>query len=230
MTTKPKADSENQAIEREMQSLRAAWAGRAQVEPPDLLDQAVLNAARRELASTTKHRPLKWLGAAATAVVVVLALAIVVQQQEQAPLPGLPESDGFRLQQSTTAPAATDDALNSSSRPQAPAGAISQEPEASRTTPQARAAAATAVSADRPDNEARPRTAPATEQTPQDRDATMEDSAEVLAKGVEKTDPEAWIERLLLLRREGREDELRVELAAFRKAWPDHPLPSGLGD
>jgi hypothetical protein len=43
-------------------------------------------------------------------------------------------------------------------------------------------------------------------------------------------DPEAWIDLLLKLQKEGRTDELRSELDAFRTAWPDYPLPHGLSD
>jgi len=229
MTTEPRADSDSQTIERELRSLRSAWAARGQAEPPELVDQAVLNAARRELAKPTRPRPLRWLGATATAVVVVLALAIVVHQQERTSLPGALNSDGFKLERSTTTPAATDNAPNMASQPQAPAGVVSQGLEARSVAPEASVTAAPPIQADRPDNEAIPHGALAKEQTPQDLDATMADAADALAEGVEVADPEAWIERLLKLRQEGRDDELRVELAAFRKAWPDHPLPPELG-
>ncbi len=55
-------------------------------EPPDLLDQAVLNAARRQLERSRRRRSMGWLGAFATAAVVVLALTIVVRQDLPGPV------------------------------------------------------------------------------------------------------------------------------------------------
>jgi len=44
----------------------------------------------------------------------------------------------------------------------------------------------------------------------------------------EAPDPEAWIAELLALKAAGRTAELEAGLAAFRAAWPDHPLPPEL--
>ena len=40
--------------------------------------------------------------------------------------------------------------------------------------------------------------------------------------------PDAWIEYLFELQKTGRHEELEVELEAFRKAYPDYPLPAEL--
>ncbi len=40
--------------------------------------------------------------------------------------------------------------------------------------------------------------------------------------------PEKWLERIEYLRKQGRFDEARVNLAEFRKRYPDHPLPEDL--
>ena len=44
--------------------------------------------------------------------------------------------------------------------------------------------------------------------------------------------PEAveWVERMLALEAAGRTSELAAELAAFRAAYPDYPLPPALRD
>jgi hypothetical protein len=44
----------------------------------------------------------------------------------------------------------------------------------------------------------------------------------------ELADPEEWIQRLLLLRQSELYEKLEEELAAFRQAYPDHPLPREL--
>lgn len=41
-------------------------------------------------------------------------------------------------------------------------------------------------------------------------------------------DPAAWIDEIRRLMREGREAEARDQLAAFRRAHPDHPVPDDL--
>lgn len=40
--------------------------------------------------------------------------------------------------------------------------------------------------------------------------------------------PEVWLERIVKLRDEGRHAEARESLAAFKKRYPDHPLPDAL--
>jgi hypothetical protein len=43
-------------------------------------------------------------------------------------------------------------------------------------------------------------------------------------------DPDEWIQRMLLLRRSELYEQLEEELAAFKLAYPDHPLPEELKD
>lgn len=66
-------------LERELDSLRARLSAQEEQEPPALLDLAVLNSARRELAGQRRRR-VRWIGAFATISVMVLALTLVVQQ------------------------------------------------------------------------------------------------------------------------------------------------------
>jgi hypothetical protein len=42
--------------------------------------------------------------------------------------------------------------------------------------------------------------------------------------------PEQWLAQIETWRRQGRLDEARASLAAFRKRYPDHPLPASLRD
>jgi len=68
-------------LEDDLQSIREQLSAVGDQEPPVLLDQAVLNTARRELAGR-KRRPLRWIGGFATASVLVLTLTLVIQQQQ----------------------------------------------------------------------------------------------------------------------------------------------------
>ena len=44
----------------------------------------------------------------------------------------------------------------------------------------------------------------------------------------ERIGPHAWLERIIKLRDEGRHAQARESLAAFKKRYPDHPLPDAL--
>ena len=65
----------------DLDAIQAEYSGLEAIEPPALLDQAILNTARREMA-TGRRRPMRWIGAFATASVFVLALTLVIQQDK----------------------------------------------------------------------------------------------------------------------------------------------------
>lgn len=178
--------------------IRSAWSRLEQAEPPDLLDQAVLNAARRATMSPRRRRSMRWLGALATATVVVLTLTLVVRQDPQGPAPPVPETDGFELELRTAAPEAA---------------------RAAPTRHQEAAPQAASKSALAPRQDALAQDEPATPVTAAD--AAREEDAAVPG-------PEAWVERMLRLKESGRHDQLDQELAAFRKSYPDFILPPEL--
>ena len=97
MTSDPRDQQAGPEFERNLEAVRSAWSGLEQTDPPELLNQAVLNTARRELDARRKNRPLRWLGGFATAAVIVLALSIVIQQDEQLTTPSLKKTNGFML-------------------------------------------------------------------------------------------------------------------------------------
>jgi len=101
MTSDPRDQQSGPEFEQDLEAVRSAWSGLEQTNPPDLLNQAVLNTARRKLNARRKSRPLRWLGGFATATVIVLALTIVIQQDEQQSIPTLKKTDGFMLEQAT---------------------------------------------------------------------------------------------------------------------------------
>lgn len=190
----------------ELASVRSAWESLEQVEPPDLIDQAVLNTARRQVEHSPPRRSMRWLGAFASAAVVVLALAIVVRQDQQGPVPPVPDSDGFRIDRDTSATAKSKQELNLKMQDE-PSEA---QPEMRQISPAARAAASEAVPAQGQELQLR--------------------SRETMEEDTARPDPEAWVERMLSLRAAGRLAELEAELANFRRSWPDYPLPPELLD
>lgn len=173
MTKDPRDQQSGPEFEQDLEAVRSAWSGLEKTEPPDLLNQAVLNTARRALEVRRKSRPLRWLGGFATATVIVVALTIVIQQDEQQIPPALEKTNGFMLNQD--APVAHKKEMKKS---------VAEE---------------------------------------------MSDSLAQPAREDDRVpEADAWIERLLLLRETRQDEKLVEELAAFREAFPDYPLPPEL--
>jgi len=192
-------------FEVDLAAVGSAWEQLEPTEPPQLVDQSVLNMARRHLEPPARSGWLRWTGAFATMTVVVLALFVVMRQGSQAPAPPAPGNDGIRLDAGTAISEKTEE-----TRPRL-APESSPEPERlKRSVP----AAATSAS-----------------DVPQLSSKALEQQApEVLDEDAALPEPDAWIERMMLLHEAGRREELKTELAAFRQAWPDYPLPPELLD
>jgi ferric-dicitrate binding protein FerR (iron transport regulator) len=182
----------------DLEAARSAWSRLEQIEPPDLLDQAVLNAARRAAARPSRRRSTRWLGALASAAVVVLALTLVIRQDPQAPAPPVPVTDGFELE------------------------LRSADPEAAHETPiqheeAAPQAASKAALVPRQDAASREEAgAP----------VAAPDALEEMDEAV--PEPDAWVDQMLRLKAAGLNDQLDQELAAFRRSYPDFVLPPEL--
>jgi len=192
----------DKSLEQDLAAVRAAWQEMQQEEPPDLLDQSVRNAARRALPTRSpwhSTRSMRWLGSLATAAVVVLAVSIVIQQDQEGPTPPVPRSDGYRLDKATSAEKRADDATVTEQEPGRAELMLQRAPSAAAESPTPREEAI----------------APAALDEAMESDAT-------------RPTPEDWVQRLLQLDQEGRDEELRLELRAFREAYPDYPLPPGL--
>jgi len=128
---KPELNPENN-WEQDLESVRSALSGLESVEPPDLLDQAILNTARREL-TASRPRPMRWVGAFATAAVVILALSIVVQQDQKTP--DLRSGNGIKLDAARPAATGKENSIGAAAipeiqltSPQSPAALSSEEP------------------------------------------------------------------------------------------------------
>lgn len=230
MTNDPHEPKDESKLEQELAEVRAEWQSMAQAEPPDLVDQAVLNAARRDLEPARKRRPLRWLGGFATAAVVVLALTLVVEQEPQRP--DLPTATD-----KSRAPAETPDKqMLQSSEPaplQAPLPAAEPVPmarEARRDVARLKAAGENAVAAKAEAGTAQ-HSEPAVAAAPPSAEA-MEAEAftdEALEEAL-RSDPETWIEQLLELKAQGDTDALEAGIAAFRSAYPEYQLPPELAE
>ena len=281
--------------ERDLKAIQASYSRLEADEPPDLLDQAILNTARRELASS-RRKPLRWIGAFATASVFVLALTLVVQQQPEPIEPGMPNGvkldaaappeaqqyprndsagsvspdDGLQESRSMersqlmkqSAPGKREDnfANEPVSAPASAAVVAEFEAAPAAAAKELPADAGNEVSADADwrledepaeldsigrfrDEEAelKAKTGPGTPLIEESaaRRQSADKPADALGTAVasteekdesaaEQPDPEVWIQRLLLLNQSELYEQLEEEMAAFRKAYPDHPLPQEL--
>jgi hypothetical protein len=121
MSTETGTGNKPDGLPQELERLQSDWDRQERAEPPELLDRAVLNAARRDLKPARRSKRLGWVGGFATAGIAVVALSLVLlQETPQSPPPAPLEMPAQE------APAA-DPAVRA-----APAAASSPQPEVMR--------------------------------------------------------------------------------------------------
>ena len=227
MTHDPR-EPDNRTFEQDLDSLQSAWDRMEQDGPPDLLDQAVLNAARRDLEPKRKPRPLRWIGGFATAAVAVLAFTVFLEQETQLPIVPLQEAKEAPRMDSVapTKERARSPALQQALPPAEPealrreAKREKQDLGAARNVEEREIPEAGAKSLEK-QAESFKLAAPAA--------ADSEHLASVMSEEMaDAPDPEAWIQRMLELQEAGDSELLANELAAFREVFPDYSLPAEL--
>lgn len=230
----PRQPKNSGAFDEDFEAVRSAWSDLPREEPPDLIDQAVLNSAGRQIAASSRRRKYQWMGALTTAAVVVLAVNLVVRQEPQAPAPPPAPTDGFRMDRAETRPVLPE--LRSEGAADRSRGSESGE-AAGRPQPLRQVAPETAQPARKLS------ATPAEEQSVADEPggpseherpgASEVPQSPATALPLQKASdgllrPDDWIDRLLALREAGEEEALLRELAEFRAAYPDYPLPREL--
>lgn len=241
MTDKPREPEQQQAFERELQAVQAEWDRMETPEPPNLVDQAVLNAARRDLEPRQKRKSLRWMGGFATATVVVLAATVMLQQESQLLEPSLQDSGEFRskeksaarLEESTTLsteqsplPAAEPRALTREAKRQKQA--IPVQHDADESDAMKSTITPGAIRADRL-NMTPGVTAPASTAKEELADAaTVAETEPDEEVDLAPRSAEDWIQHMLELRQYGQMKRLAGEIAAFRNYYPEYPLPEEL--
>ena len=84
-THKTHGDNDS-TLDKGLDELGRAYSKLEKDTPPDLLDQAILNRAHREVEKKTGWTQFGWLHGLTTAAVIVLAFSIVLQQREPVPV------------------------------------------------------------------------------------------------------------------------------------------------
>lgn len=229
MSSDPRKPGSSADIDHELEPIRSEWQAMEQPEPPELLDQAVRNAARRELESAASpRRRLRWLGGFATAAVVVVALSLVVQQQSppgsEAPqsMPELKLDESAEPADTVSRPGA---ATTARREKRAATAALQKQPENAAApvmemppTPAAQAHAMKAM----------PSAAEVEAASPVLQEDVSREQAPSLMADEAAPDASIWIDRMLELHEAGQSEELERELAAFLAIYPDYPLPAVL--
>jgi hypothetical protein len=229
----PRQPKNSGAFDEDFEAVRSAWSDLPREEPPDLIDQAVLNSAGRQIAASSRRRKYQWMGALTTAAVVVLAVNLVVRQEPQAPAPPPAPTDGFRMDRAETRPGSRgSESGEAAGRPQPlrqvapetaqPAGKLSAPPAEEQSV------------ADEPGGPSE-HERPGGSEVPQSPATALplQEASDGLLRPLQKASdgllrPDDWIDRLLALREAGEEEALLRELAEFRAAYPDYPLPREL--
>jgi hypothetical protein len=196
-------------------------------QPPDLVDRAVLNAARRELErARPPRRRLGWISAFASATVIVLAISVVLQQRQDA----TPVAPSREIQLNEPVPAA------------APAPAPELKDEDQFTSPPAQELSGAERETDRQEGyrlrkssaaDLRQNRAPAeigraSKRKADEESADPEGRVDEVRSTQRTENPEEWLDRIILLKRSELWEQFQLELAAFRRAYPDYPLPEEL--
>jgi len=175
-------------------------------EPPRALDEAILAAARK--------RPSRWRVPLSIAAVLVLAVGVTLRM-----LPQRPEAESVALApqvMQTPRPAAS---------PPAPARDQAKPAAGAEAAAEVAAADALAESRMRSDIAAKPTSRASAARAPAAAGAAAESS--VLAGKLARAElsPQAWLERIAELRKQGRTREAEESLAEFRKRYPDYRIP-----
>lgn len=184
-------------------------------EPPRALDEAILAASRRS--------PMRWRVPLSVAAVLVLAIGVTLRM-----LPQQPEAESVALApqvMETPRPAASAPAAapaREQAKPAARADAAEQRAMRAQTgaKPAETPAARDSVAADAA------RSAPASAATGAVADSRL--SATVAKIAQSPLTPEAWLERIAELRKQGRKREADESLAEFKKRYPDYRIPEAL--
>jgi hypothetical protein len=229
----------NGKFEQDLQKVEDGYRALPGDEPPDLLDQAVLNKARAAVGPrSTRPWSFGWMHATATAAVLVLGLAVVMQQPTELSAPPVTITKPAKTaadmsvagQIKQDAPALLEERVEEQEptadepqRQDADSQKINEESgfraaKKAEDKRQGLTAAAASIAAPVPASESVMRNNEA-DQSMGDLQSSFDD---------ELINPDDWISRILDMKNEVIGNEWLQELEQFREIYPDYPLPEEL--
>ena len=227
MNSNQKNGGNQSPIEDDLDIIVEAYKDLGHDEPPDLLDQAILNSAHRAVEKQSHWLQFGWLHGLTTAAVVVLAFTIILNQGDPAPrldetipldpvvLPRTENSAGkapavmakrYRAEEKLEVRKMDKDVQSEK--------LLLEEVMEDIALP---APASVQTASDQAESEQ----APSLVAEPENR--------QMMGMARELTDPEKELETILNLKHAG-DDSWKEALALFIEHYPDYPLPEGLMD
>lgn len=214
------------SIKEDLNRLSRAYAALKPDEPPHILDQTILNSARRAVAQKPRWLQFGWPHGLATAAIVVLTLSIITEQYPPSVLDpiALPEQEAVILDQAhverqlepVPEPAQKPPAIIPAAKPTAKK---SQEYREKKARVQEsifikEVQAPTQVPAEKTESDRRVATIGASNNLESSRVTTIQ---------------EQRLDAILMLKYAG-DDAWKTKLLAFTRDFPDYPLPAVLKD
>ncbi len=195
-------------MKKALDQLQAQYDDLAEQEPPILIDQAVLNLAKRELETqqARKKRRIGWISAFSTASLLVITLSMVLQQQPGQQQPDSPPAPVAKEQDTIK----TEGAGLAEKRKQR--SAVLQSIDTNMAAPAAEEQKLDVLS-----------------------ESEAEETSSFYNR-IELDDnrqfPEAgqWLSQIRQLEKDGQKEKAEEELEAFKLAYPDYELPEDLLD
>ena len=196
--------SQEPELEKDLDAIRPHYLRLENDEPPALVDQAVLNLARREAEAQRagRRRRMQWIGALSSMALLVVTLNLVIDQGGGPAPPAEPEA-GLRMK---------------SERDEA--NGITAESLGKQSSAELREESAPSPAL----RQSVPATSMAAEPAPAESDV-LTDALEDKQSADFRSRPETWLLHITQLREDGLNQEAETELEAFRAAYPDYPLP-----
>jgi len=233
MNSNHKNGDNNTSFEDDLGKVSQAYGQITPEEPPELLDQAILNSAHRAVEKQSHWMQFGWLHGLTTAAVVVLAISIVLRQSEPVPVyeDDMISSEPMQLERQESLKKESGDQVDDLRRLRMsrtePSDKDSEEKVMAAEEIQFEAAdvMANAPQAGAALKQASP--APATIAEPAKSDFRAKAMAETEA--VFESEAERELQAIIKLK-EADDESWRKELELFQQRYPDFPLPEELKD
>lgn len=197
-------------------------------EPPELLDQAILNSAHRAVEKKPHWMKFGWLHGLTTAAVFVLAFSIILNQREPVPVfeNGMRSNESVRVQREKAAKKQSTGELKSEDRRMDMKVISENRQELLRSMPARELMLEEELMDEVDAMVASPQTATVAKEA---FSATVAEPAANAEKARARTDSEAEqrLLEIIKLKQNGNE-RWETELELFREAYPDYPLPDEL--